>query len=366
MLISLFGEKMKNKKICFITMNNLYLSPYIKKYLSIIDCEYEIIFWNRHSLKEEKKSNTHSFDYEMLENSNKMKKLIGYFAFRNFALKTIKKQNYDGIVLLQSITGVVLCNYLINKMKNKYILDIRDYTLEKNTVFYKIIKKLVENSFNTIISSEGFKNFLPKFDYIKVHNDVDISSQERSMFLNKVKKQKNIQISYIGLIRFNDENKRNILRFKNDERFQLNFIGEGSSALKKFIVDNNIRNVRLVGRFNPEKTIEYYKKSDIIYNLYGNNSPLLNYALSNKLYYSANLYIPIIVNEGTYMSEIVSKHNLGFIMKDDEENSIDKLFDYYQEFDEKSFAINAEEFLSNVEIENDKFRESVLNFVKIV
>lgn len=292
---------MDNKKICFISLGNLYLCPYISKYISLIDCDYDVIYWDRHGVGEDiNAKQIYAFQYKMNEGTSKIKKLIGYLKFRRYAFEIIDRNDYDGIVLLQASSGVLLHSILKKKYKNKYIVDIRDYTMEKNPVFFTIEKDLIDNSALAVISSKGYVSFLPPHNYTLVHNDSFIDENIIDKFESKERKKDKIVISYIGLIRFHEQNKKVILKFKNDRRFILRFIGKDAFALKEFCKVNNVNNVELIDRFPPEKTLDYYYETDIIYNLYGSNTPLLDYALSNKLYYAAKLKMPILVCEGTY------------------------------------------------------------------
>ena len=227
----------------------------------------------------------------------------------------------------------------------------------KNIIY---TEKLINNSLLNVISSPGYKKFLPQGNYYVCHNVPNEKNinvyQENRRDINK-----KIQISYIGLIRFMEQNIKIINFFKNDSRFQLNFIGTNSKKLEEYCKKNNIKNVKLIDTFPKNKTLEYYKQADIIMNLYGNNTPLLNYALSNKLYYSACLYKPILVCPKTYMSEIVSKYNLGYELYMKEKKELDDLYKYYNEIDINSFKNNSQKFISEVYQENNKLTKKITN-----
>ena len=318
---------MSKKKICFISLGNIYLCPYISKYISLIECDYDVIYWDRHRVEEDiNAKQVYAFRYEMDEGKNKLNKLIGYLKFRRYAFYIINKNDYDGVILLHTSGGILLHSILKRRYKDKYIVDIRDYTMENNPLFFIMEKSLIDNSALAVISSKGYESFLPLHNYVLVHNDSFIDENIISKFEIKDKKKDRIVISYIGLIRFHDQNKRVILKFKNDSRFILRFIGKDAYALKEFCEKNQVDNVELIGRFTPEKTLEYYYETDIIYNLYGNKTPLLDYALSNKLYYAAKLKMPILVCPATYIEEVSKKYGFGFTFKLDDPNACDDLF----------------------------------------
>lgn len=353
-----------NKRICFVSLNNLYLTPYINKYIDIIEEPYDVIYWNRHRMKEDiKAENYYSFNLQIEDTASKAAKLLGYMKFRKFASDVLKKNNYDHVILLQTSVGVLLRSTLVSKYKWKYILDIRDYTFEKNIIFYKIVEQLVKYSSVNMISSKGYKEFLPPQDYINVHNDVKIENSTIEEFLKKSRSNDVIRISYIGLIRFLEQNKKVIMKFKDDSRFRLRFIGKNAKLLENFCVENNINNVDLIDQFPPEMTLHYYEETDIINNLYGNNSPLLEYALSNKLYYASKLRMPILVCKNTYMEQISMKYGFGYVFDFEDSEACDKLYDYYNSIDWNGLEEGCNSFNAVVDNENKAFEMEIKRLI---
>lgn len=354
----------KKKKICFVSLSNIYLCPYIYKYIQQLDCDYDVIYWDRHGVEESIDANQiFPFRYKMNEGNGKLSKLIGYFKFQKFAKKTIKKNNYDGIILLQTSIGIMMSLFLKSRYLNKYILDIRDYTLENNFLFFNLEKALINRSAYTVISSKGYHSFLPEYEYIVVHNDANIDKENREKFEMRKRSKSKIVISYIGLIRFHDQNKKNILKFRNDNRFILKFIGKDAYALKDFCIANNVNNVELVDWFPPDKTLEYYLETDIIYNLYGQGSPQLDFALSNKLYYAAILKIPILVFSNTHMEKTINEYNFGFVFNINDPQACDDLFNYYHSIDWSLFTYNCNNFIEEVNKDNLVFNNMLRKFI---
>ncbi|MFK8793965.1 glycosyltransferase family protein [Planococcus plakortidis] len=361
---------MSKKKICFISLSNLYLCPYIKRYVEIIEksdenYEFDIIYWDRHNLNEiyDGANKSISFQYILSEGSSYKEKVLGYLKFKKFTQKKIQENKYNGIVLLQTSAGVLLQKSLKKLYFKKYILDIRDYTMENNKLFYYLISKLIDNSFLTVISSEGYKNFLPEYKYLITHNSNEIEEKVLSKFDKRNRTTEKIVISYIGLIRFHEQNKKVIMNFLNDNRFTLRFIGEDAMSLKSFCDENNVKNVELIDRFPPEKTIDYYYDTDIIYNLYGNNTPLLDYSLSNKLYYAAQLNIPILVCPKTFMEEVSTKYNFGLVYNDENLRANDDLFEAFNNLDREHLKAGTKMFLKKVKKENELFSQEVRFFL---
>jgi hypothetical protein len=340
-------------KILIISLNNLYLTPYLDKYTTTLKSDKFLVYWNRSGIIEEKADlRLIPFNFKIGSNSSKFTKLIGYIKFLGFVKKTLKSIQFDKLIVFQTIIALFINKILVNEFKKKFIIDIRDYTRENNLIYRAFLQKLTLNSFANIISSEGFLKFLPKSKYFLTHNikwlgDIGIPQ-------SSVKKEK-IVISYIGLIRFYDECKKVIKIFKDDQRFILNFIGEGSGFLKKYCELNNVKNVNLVGRFSPELTLDYYNDADIIYNLYGNQSPLVKYALSNKLYYAIQLRKPIAVNKDTFMEEISNKFNLAITFDLNNRNLPNIIYKKFNEINIFKLGLGASKFLKIIKNDEDRF-----------
>lgn len=346
------------KKVLLILSDNLYLTPYYKIYSQILEknkIEYDIIFWDKNNNEEIKLKNIYRFHY----NSNsKIKKIIGYIKYKKFIKSIINNNNYLLIIPLHSNVLFLIYNLLLKKFKGKYIIDIRDYSFEKYYFIRSIEKKLINNSIINVISSEGYKNFLPEGEYNIIHN---YSDQDFSKYKQYDNPQKVVKISYIGLIRFMDQNKKIIDFFKNDNRFNLNFIGTNSFQLKDYCKCNNIKNVQLIDTFDTSKTLDFYKNTDLIMNLYGNNTPLLDYALSNKLYFSASLYKPILVCENTFMSKISSYYKIGYTLKMDNKTEIDNLYEYITKLNRSEYIENCNRFMNKVKIEQQNTLKNIEN-----
>lgn len=346
--------------VLIILSDNVYLTPYLSYYTNLLEqnsIDYDVMYWDKN--KNEFISNDKYYRFS-INKSGYINKLIGYIKYKHMILRQISKKSYDLIIPLHPQTSFIIYKKLIKKYHKKYIFDIRDYSYEKYCLYRKIQKKLINNSLLNVISSPGYKKFLPQGNYYICHN----VPNEKNINVYQTSRRdtnKKIQISYIGLIRFMEQNIKIINFFKNDSRFQLNFVGTNSKKIEEYCKKNNIKNVTLIDTFPKNKTLEYYKQADIIMNLYGNNTPLLNYALSNKLYYSACLYKPILVCPKTYMSEIVSKYNLGYELHMKEKKELDDLYKYYNEININSFKSNSRKFMNKVYQANNKLTKKITN-----
>ena len=344
-------------RVLLISSDNVYLVPYVRMYTQLFEAneiEYDIIYWDKNR-NEVLDSNT--YIRFITKNDQGVKKIHGYMQFRKKIKQLCKKNKYDMIVPLHPICNLILYDLLIIKYKGRFVFDVRDYSYEKYSIVCSMEKKLVKKSMINIISSEGYKNFLPDGEYYVSHNFPNI---EYKSVQQRVKEKKEAYaISCIGLIRFMEENKKTILFFRNDPRFHLNFIGTHANKLEEFCKEHDVNNVTLVDTFPPDKTLEIYSCTDIIMNLYGNHTPLLDYALSNKLYFVACLHKPILVCEDTYMKKVSDEYKLGFTMSMRSPSEKDQLFEYMNNLNQDELIENGERFIANIKGDMEKLNSEL-------
>lgn len=355
-------------KIAFVSAGNLYLCPYIRKYLNAMAgvAEYDIIYWNRHHVSEDSMGAERVFAYEnsASEIDPKWKKLGGFIGFQHFCAKLLCDGAYDGVVLLHTNCAVMLCRVLMKFYRGRYILDIRDYSMEKNPVYYQIEKRLVQNSAVNFISSEGYREFLPDGDYYMVHNNNPIPLEERAEIRRARGQHRPIRISFIGLVRFFEQSEKLAASFQGDRRFHLNYFGKNAFHLRDFLSGKGYRDsLTFIDQFPPEQTTAFYQKTDIINNAYGNHSLSLDYAYSNKLYYAAGLGLPILVSPGTYMAKVVEKYGIGFIFDPEDPEAPEKLYQYYVGIDWDAFDKRCQAFCEMVAEDDRRFNWLIKEFI---
>lgn len=335
------------KKVCFVFHGNLFLCPYLKFYKENVSKDYDIICWNRDGVAEQHDSNVFCYEDEFSSN-NKLLKVLNYLKFRKYAKKVLLNGNYDSVIALSTISAIILSNVLINNFKNRYIIDVRDYSGEKNKIIFNIEKKLIKNSYATFISSPEYRSFLPIHKYNTIHNIQKINSKEVNEIRKNVFKHEKISIGFIGTVdAYLEQHIKLINQLKNKSNIELYFIGRGSEKLEEYCNANSIENVTLIGKFSPEDISHYYKKIDIINNLYGNGVPALDYALSNKLYFSAMFYMPILVCPNTAMEKIGKKLDIAITI--DLNNSVEdaylKIMNYIEKMNAEMVKEKCDSFM---------------------
>lgn len=357
-------------RFCLISFCNLYMLPYAKTYIDAIcnsgnSCT--LLFWDRDAVNGNNdyypECEKICYQMKLTPKTSRFKKMIGYLKSSSFFKKVLNKENFSGLIFLQTHVAIFCDRTLKKKYAKKYIVDIRDYMLEGYSYFYNIEKRVLTNSFANIISSPAYTKFLPKGDYVLAHNLKLFDKKTIESIRNRKKSRETINISFIGTIRFIQMDKKVLSLFANDLRFNINYFGAGSDVLETWAKHNNIQNASFSGPFKPEDTSVLYQKTDIINNLYGSNSPYLDYALSNKLYHSIQFNMPILVCPNTYMAAITEKYGIGFVFDFDDPFIKEKLVEWYKNLDFNLTKKQCDILLKRVIEENNSFIATIERFL---
>lgn len=210
----------------------------------------------------------------------------------------------------------------------------------------------------------AYRHFLPHRDYIISHNIQHIDKELVRQYRTRERRPNQpIVLSFIGSIRFIEQQRKLISMFRNDARFQLKFIGSGSEQLEDFCRDERINNVTLIGRFERAELPTFYMETDMAINVYGNHDPYLDYALSNKLYSAAMMGMPILVSPDTYMAEISGKYGFGCCVDLDDMSTPDKVFEFYSSIDTEKLFLACDEFMELVEKDEREYINALQGYL---
>lgn len=355
-------------KIGIITFSDRNNMPYLKYYEDIIqeaNIAYECVFWDRFAnSKTIKNGNEYTLHIKCLPGANKFGKIFPMLKYKYIVEKIIKKEQYTHLIILTTLPGVLLNKILLKNFKNKYILDIRDYTYEKYEFYKKIVDELVDKSYFTAISSKGFMKFLNESNkIIPCHN---ISNAEDAVDdCNDIKNKKQITIGFLGNIRYFDENCKLINALANNLKYKLVYMGNPNldCDLESYCKKHNIFNVLFCGAFKNSDKPQIYRNIDIINAVYGNYNLLVSTPLPNRLYDGILFKKPIIAASGNYFSKVVDKNNLG-ISLDLNSKYIDKIIDeYISSFNKDDFTRSCQNLLLEINNEQNYFCQKIQDFV---
>ena len=321
------------------------IAPYLSFYIDLlkkegISFDYMTRDFKNSPMDESVESNQIVYSY--LQPSNPIGKIINILRWRKAALNQMKK-GYDFIICLTCYPAIILSDILCKKYNSKYIVDIRDYqSFLRHSVFMQRLTRALVASKAVMISSEGFKQWLPKLNNVHVIHNMpsDIHESKSSCF--KHDKTHPITIGYLGVVNYYSQNEKIICALSNDRRYRMAFFGIYSQPgrFEKYCEKNNISNVVFNGAFENKNKPILYETIDIINAVYGNDSLTVTTALPNKLYDSVLYNIPIMVSSGTYLATIVKNYNLGFAIDLTKDIKM-QLDEYWNKFDKSVFESGA-------------------------
>lgn len=181
---------------------------YAKLYIDAIiasGAKCDLIYWDRDAMNGAKDGFNECqkicYQRKMLPESFAIAKLLGYVESAAFIIKELKVNNYDGIVFLQTHAAIACKGIISKKYQGKYIVDVRDFTLENYNLYRKMEYKVITDSFATVISSPAYSKFLPKHDFIIAHNYSPFPYETVSKIRQAVFERQNDPYKYLLLAR---------------------------------------------------------------------------------------------------------------------------------------------------------------------
>lgn len=359
-----------NERIALIVGTNLHWAPFYyryEKYLGNKGIRFDLILWNREGIYEPcLASNIIECNTRDVANNKNPKKIWKFVMFADFVKKVVKHNKYDKLIFVGTYGCAIAfgCNYFSKHYKNKIWIDIRDDLYEWFKPFYLAEKKSIDASFATTISSPAFRIFLPEHNYYMMHN-IDPNAGEMAMTFKKNEDPEGrIRISFIGNVRYFEQNVMLLNCLKNDKRFQVQYYGNGSEQIERYCSEQKIYNVDFYGGFEQKDTVKFYEKTDIINNMYGNGTMNLRLALSNKLYYGVYLKLPILVSSNTLMEELTSQYEMGYTFANTN-TFADDLYEWYQNIQKGIIVPKYEKLLARIQREDTECLHKLDEFLAL-
>lgn len=343
-------------KVGIIAANNIRYSPYIFFYTELLDhsgIDYELIIPNRSGTEDPFPGVVHTLNWDP-----KQKTAINYALYAKAVTGVIRKQKYDALIVLTSVNAAYLSFWLKIHYPGRYIVDVRDYTHENIYPYYLMQSVAVRNALMNVISSRRFTSFLPPAEYHVCHN---YSKQDAATVKARFRKASGrIVIGYVGALSYVSQCRALMALVAADSRFCLEFYGTSpeEAALKEYARTLNCDSIRFHGAYVPAEKGAIIQKVDILFNAYGNGCPLLDCALSNKLYDAILYKKPILTCHGTFMTEMAGP--LAFPMDLSAADSLEPLYRWYTALVPEVLDAFAEETMVRVRQENEETQATII------
>lgn len=345
-------------------------TPYLQKYEELLQAAgapYEILFWNRSGEPRETAENEQ--DILIPCHRQPLQKLVDFFRWRAQVLRHLKTRRYDKLIILSTVPAVLLSGYLKHYYSGRYIFDIRDYTLEKNSLFGAIVTKLVEHSALTPISSDGYREWLRPSDKLVTNHNItwsDLPTEDRAFFAAPP-----FRYTFVGNVRLDAQTEMVLRALKNHPQFRSGYVGRVMPGcdVMELCEREGIENCDFSGEFHYTAKPEIYRNIDLINAVYANApagkmSPGDSTPIPNRLYDCVVFRVPIVCCKGTFLAMIVEKYALGFAIDAYTDDVVACFEQYVANFDKEAFLEGCDAFLAVAQQEEAAFKERVIAFIK--
>ena len=352
------------KQVLFILPALPEFEPYAFNYFAIAErmaVDFDVICWNRKGDCFDAPDNYFVYQIATNDNFSPLKKMMEIYGFYNFAKKVMRNRKYHAVFVFTIADAVFFASYLRKYYKGRYVFDIRDYSPMVTWPFFvDKLKCLLRNSAFNVISSEGYKSWLPKgFDYIVCHN-VDLDKLRGAMDYKAIAKTDcTMTVLTIGSIRDVSSNAQVIDALANQPDFQISFVGAGNGvpALKQHCVAHNVRNVFFYGRYKKEDEDGFVEGCDLM-SIYLPQNIGSSSLMTNRFYLATRFRKPIIANKGSFGADQVEKYGLGLVVSE-ASHLADDIRDYMKSLNREMFDSNCLRFLKDVDKDMIRFEETI-------
>lgn len=317
-------------RVALIISGNLFMAPYVRYYTEILEkcgIPYDIISWNRSGVEE---ADVQAFNLKSSETKNFFGKMIDYIRYHRFVKSKLVKGNYDKVVVFTIVITLMLLPFLRKRYRNNHVFDIRDFSVTLK-YFRARLSAAIQNAALVVISSAGFKQWLPKDNIYVIRHNTNVFRPLDTLV--KIEEQTKYKIITIGSLRDFKANRTLIEQLKNSPIFELEYRGSGPAGplLKDFVTNNGITNVKFLGRYLKEDEAKYLQGASFI-NILTNEDVNSVTLMSNRFYLSVVYGIPMMVNENTEQARWARKYNLGVVI-DGKFGIKEQIIRYLQAFD---------------------------------
>lgn len=368
-----FGET--SMKVLLLGFAKISYMPYMNFYLDLLsdkeNIQLDLVYWDRDGLQDsdvpQEIKNAYKFEAHLEEELPFRKKLKFFAKYRSFALKVLKSNSYDKIIVLHTTPGLTILDYLCRYYKGKYILDFRDVSHENISFYRRLVGKLTHNSSVTFVSSDAFRKYLPEDKQIyTIHNYLEESLSKRDIRSGQARERDCIRVCFWGLIRQVTPNQRLMDALGNDCRFELHYFGrmqQDGRNMENYAIEKGYHNVFFHGQYKPSERYSFAENTDLLHNVYDLDKTMKN-AMANKYYDGIIFRIPQICTKGSHMGDMVEEREVGLSIDLNDVALADRIWDYYNSISWQSFSIKCDDALKLVLDEQRIAKDKLLEVIK--
>lgn len=353
-------------KVAIVILGNSWVCPYVNTYKRAFEklgYAYDVILWDRDGSDASAPIRYSSGNVNL---GNPLLKASAYIGYSRFIKKTVLENGYDKLVVSGPHLAILLSSFLRKRYKGRYVVDYRDIAIEQNPLLGKIYSRVLADSFCNVISSPGFKNYLPgKHDYLISHNfDFDAAvnslSSDKPYFSDAIP----LRVLTIGYIRNFSSNVKIIQTLGGNDDYSLKFVGRGDATetLKEYALLHKMTNVEFAGYYKKEDEASIVKECDFI-NIFFPNDVEHSAIMSNRFYLALIHKKPMIVTAGSTQAALVEEYGLGVVVYECD-NLDSEIKKYLSAFDYGAFCEKCNGLLASFVDEHRELERVLAAFIQ--
>lgn len=351
-------------KIGLIIPANLKYSPYVKYYTDILRSEgvcFRTMVWDKTKTAEEA-----DFRFSFPTSDFDRKKILfGHFLFSGKCRRYIRREKIDHLIIFTIAPLYFLGYRFLKRFAGNIIMDIRDDSPFRRK-FPQTLDKAATISDAVVVSSPFYSDWVSKETFLCHNADISLIEKYSEAF-PKDSFHDPVSVAYAGLMIEEQINIKAIHALANKEWIKLLYIGrdnEGKEKIRRYVEDNDIRNVSFIGEYKKEDIIDLYRKNADIVNILRENTLINQNALPNKLYEAVVSGIPLAVYEhNTAIANYVKEYGLGILLNEQEDLE-SQMNHRIKHFDLKKYQSGRQEFLHMVLDDYKRFRDRLIRFAR--
>lgn len=353
-------------KVAIIILGNTWVCPYVNTYKHMLEkagCDYDVILWDRDGSDA---GAPNAFSSGRVGLNNAFFKACFYLKYARFIKRTVLKNGYDKLVVSGPHLAILLSSFLRKRYKGHYLLDYRDISIEQKKPLYSIYSKTLAGSCRNVISSPGFRKYLPsEYDYLISHNfDVENAARSLAVEAPAFELEMPVNVLTIGAIRNYDTNVQILENLGNVSGYKLLFAGHGEAAgaLKEYALSHGVTNAEFTGFYKKEDEASIVAKCTFV-NIFFPDNIEHSSIMSNRFYLALMNKKPVIVTAGSIQAALVEKYSLGVVVADVRNLDMD-IKKYISEFDYVEFCVKCNELLAVFLEDQHALESAVSEFVR--
>lgn len=265
------------------------------------------------------------------------------------ALKKVFGRIKEPVIFYYFGYDIAFLSLTINR--RAYIYEESDlmHTYIRNAIVRNLLEyidqKIINNSFETIFTSEGFLKYhygnkVPR-NVSVIPNRLNKTILSKQPVGKKTEYPVKLKVGFVGVIRFKTVYEFVRTFLKSFPEHEFHFYGTDTSLDAKFESLKSFGNVFFHGSFrNPDDLPEIYSNIDLVLATYDVSVLNVRYAEPNKIYEAVYFNTPIIVSKGTFLAEEVEQLGVGYWVNPSDAGDVVSLVDSILEkgFNDKTEA----------------------------